>query len=77
MLGQIQNNLEIFNSSRDKIDFFLCPQDWLSKEFAGMNATLSTVDVARAWLTQMGDAARAMGLTVQYCMANPRHAMQS
>nr|KAG5688829.1 hypothetical protein BaRGS_017061 [Batillaria attramentaria] len=51
--------------------------DWLNREFADMNATLSTVDVARTWLLQMGEAARATGLTIQYCMSNPRHAMQS
>ena len=52
-------------------------QDWLDREFRGMNATLSTVDVAKTWLLQMGQAARANGLTIQYCMSNPRHAMQS
>ncbi|KAK7471362.1 hypothetical protein BaRGS_00036000 [Batillaria attramentaria] len=55
----------------------LYEQDWLNREFADMNATLSTVDVARTWLLQMGEAARATGLTIQYCMSNPRHAMQS
>ena len=42
-----------------------------------MNATLSTVDVAKTWLLQMGQAARANGLTIQYCTSSPRHAMQS
>ena len=42
-----------------------------------MNATLSTVDVAKTWLLQMGQAARANGLTILYCMSSPRHAMQS
>ncbi|KAK7098686.1 uncharacterized protein [Littorina saxatilis] len=52
-------------------------QDFLDQEFYTMNATQSTVDVAKTWLMQMGQAARATGLTIQYCMSNPRHAMQS
>ena len=31
----------------------------------------------REWLLQMGRAAEKNNLTVQYCMAYPRHAMQS
>ena len=52
-------------------------QDWLALEFSGMNATLSTVDVAKTWLLQMGQAACANGLTILYCMASPRYLMQS
>ncbi|XP_025087035.1 uncharacterized protein LOC112559815 isoform X2 [Pomacea canaliculata] len=52
-------------------------QDWLNREFAGLNATLTSVDVARTWLMQMGEAARAVDLTIQYCLSYPRHALQT
>jgi hypothetical protein len=33
--------------------------------------------MARAWLMQMGEAAEKNNITIQYCMAYPRHALQS
>ena len=35
------------------------------------------VSVGRTWLLQMGRAARHHGITIQYCMDYPRHALQS
>ncbi|PVD33232.1 hypothetical protein C0Q70_04483 [Pomacea canaliculata] len=52
-------------------------QDWLDREFTGVHAALTSVDVARTWLMQMGEAARAVDLTIQYCMSYPRHALQT
>ena len=42
-----------------------------------MTATVSDVSLGRLWLRQMGQAAENNGLTVQYCMAPSRHALQS
>ena len=47
-------------------------QDWLYTEYVGLNYTLSNATAASTWLTQMGEAAAAAKLTMQFCMAWPR-----
>eukprot|EP00935_MAST-01C_sp_MAST-1C-sp1_P000138 g138.t1 len=52
-------------------------QDWLFTEYVGTNATLQSATLPRQWLMQMGEAAEAAGLFIQYCMLWPRFALQS
>lgn len=52
-------------------------QDWLNVEFSGLKAFLHDLDLGAKWLTQMAEAAEESGIYIQYCMSNPRHAMQS
>ena len=52
-------------------------QDWLYNEFNGVPMLTRNATMARTWLMQMGEAAQKNGLTIQYCMAYPRHALQS
>ncbi|XP_055954459.1 uncharacterized protein LOC126814885 [Patella vulgata] len=52
-------------------------QDWLNDEFFGMKALTTDINNAKVWLTLMGKSARKNGITIQYCMSNCRHAMQS
>ncbi|CAH1277104.1 Hypp9481 [Branchiostoma lanceolatum] len=52
-------------------------QDWLDVEFKGLKATLSSTSLGKQWLMQFGQAASSHDLNIQYCMANPRHALQS
>eukprot|EP00040_Diaphanoeca_grandis_P001423 m.18491 g.18491 ORF g.18491 m.18491 type:complete len:900 (-) comp12048_c0_seq1:37-2736(-) len=52
-------------------------QDWMFTEFVGTNKTLADPELARTWLLQMGSAATAEDLTIQYCMLWPRMALQS
>ncbi|ESO98847.1 hypothetical protein LOTGIDRAFT_158797 [Lottia gigantea] len=66
----------LFDSSK-KWGLTLYEQDWLDNEFAGVKALLTQIDLGRTWLMQMGRAAQENGITIQYCMSNPRHIMQS
>ncbi|QDZ24382.1 hypothetical protein A3770_13p69000 [Chloropicon primus] len=52
-------------------------QDWLWPQFLGMTKLLEDASLGRAWLLQMGAAASAHNVNIQYCMAFPRHALQS
>jgi len=52
-------------------------QDWLHNEFENLQAMLQSATLGRQWLLQMGEAAASVGLTIQYCMAYPRHYLQS
>lgn len=52
-------------------------QDWLNDQFNNMNATTNNVYVARDWLMQMGEGALRNGMTIQYCMSECRHILQS
>jgi hypothetical protein len=57
--------------------FLLCSyeQDWLWTQFLGMQTTTRTVNAAGDFLTQMAAAAEAWNVSIQYCMALPRHAL--
>jgi hypothetical protein len=52
-------------------------QDWLNVQMQGMNYLLQSVDTAQTWLVQMGQAAKANGVPMQWCMSYPRHILQS
>jgi len=52
-------------------------QDWLWPQFLGTTELLEDANLGSAWLLQMGAAASAHGLGIQYCMPFPRHLMQS
>ena len=52
-------------------------QDWLYVQTRGMDATRQSATLARDWLLQMGNAAAAHGIRIQYCMPYPRHLLQS
>ena len=51
--------------------------DWMYNQFAGMNATLWNATLSNAWLATLGDAARATGVTLTYCMAWSRMLLAS
>jgi hypothetical protein len=55
----------------------LYEQDWLVTTYMTMDATQNNVTNARNWLLNMGNAAKALGLTIQYCMPLPLHELQS
>ena len=42
-----------------------------------MEETVSDIYIGRDWLRQMGNGARKNGMTIQYCMSQARHMLQS
>ncbi|XP_061187986.1 uncharacterized protein LOC133196052 [Saccostrea echinata] len=52
-------------------------QDWLNVQFNRITALKTNLTLGEMWLTQMNIAAKANNVVIQYCMANPRHALQS
>ncbi|XP_059154794.1 uncharacterized protein LOC131940186 isoform X2 [Physella acuta] len=56
---------------------FVYEQDWLNIQVLFTDSLQSNLTLGRLWLTQMGSAADRHGLKIQYCMAMPRHALQS
>lgn len=52
-------------------------QDWLRQQFVGLPSLLHNLTLGEQWLTQMAEAAEEVGITIQYCTASPRHALQS
>jgi hypothetical protein len=55
----------------------LYEQDWLVTVYRGMTVTRATVDAASTWLAAMAQSADSLRLTLQYCMALPRHMLES
>ena len=52
-------------------------QDWMYNEFDNTPLLHESATQARTWLMQMGEGASKSNVNIQYCMPNPRHAMQS
>lgn len=52
-------------------------QDFLNYQTERIFQLHADVKLGRLWLKQMADAASSNGLTLQYCMALPRHLLQS
>lgn len=52
-------------------------QDWLYSLSEGVDLLYTNVTAGRHWLLQMGAGAETAGVSVQYCMPFPRHALQS
>ncbi|XP_048777200.2 uncharacterized protein LOC125681238 isoform X4 [Ostrea edulis] len=52
-------------------------QDWLNVQLDKLTALKTNLTLGEVWLTQMNKAAKANNVYIQYCMANPRHALQS
>jgi hypothetical protein len=51
-------------------------QDWLSVIYRHSGELSAHPDAGEAFMDEMADAASARGLTLQYCMALPRHFLQ-
>ncbi|KAK3085506.1 hypothetical protein FSP39_004325 [Pinctada imbricata] len=60
-----------------KWGLILYEQDWLNVQVLHLSALQEDISLGTRWLTQMGTAAEQLGLTIQYCMSLPRHALQS
>lgn len=52
-------------------------QDWLNIQTIGTIALQTDLNLGERWLTQMDSAAQKSNISIQYCMALPRHGLQS
>ena len=52
-------------------------QDFLTKQYESCAPLRSELGAARRWLGAMADGAERQNVTIQYCMALPRHILQS
>jgi hypothetical protein len=52
-------------------------QDWLNEIYRNSPELSSTTDAAEAFMSNMARATQAKGLSIQYCMAQPRHFLES
>ena len=52
-------------------------QDWMMDQYLLMNATQESATLARDWLINMGEAADAHDLNIQYCLTLTRCGMQA
>jgi hypothetical protein len=68
-----------FLRARIACNNFVCSyeQDWLWTQFMGMQATTRTARAADDFLSQMDAAAAVWNVSIQYCMALPRHALSA
>lgn len=67
----------IFRRAATGLGMVTYEQDFLSKQYEGCRALQQTPGAGRLWLKAMSDAADSENVTVQYCMALPRHLLQS
>lgn len=67
----------LLTSSQKEWGLSTYEQDWLFNELQGVDALLTDATLGRQWLLQMDAGAAAAGVTIQLCMAFPRHALQT
>ena len=67
----------LLSTSRTHWNLWTYEQDWLLTESGRLQELQIDLNLGQTWLGQMGEAAKEQGLTIQYCMAWPRHVMQS
>eukprot|EP00039_Didymoeca_costata_P014439 m.233429 g.233429 ORF g.233429 m.233429 type:complete len:870 (-) comp16027_c0_seq1:181-2790(-) len=56
---------------------FVYEQDWMNKLTGSNEAVLNSTTHGRQWLMAMGDAALSLNMTIQYCMEEMPHLLQS
>ena len=52
-------------------------QDFLTRTFASIPALHANVSLAKKWLSYMNDAAKDLNVSIQYCMTQPQHLLQT
>ena len=52
-------------------------QDFLTRTFASIPALASNISLAKTWLAYMNDAAKDLNVSIQYCMTQPQHLLQT
>ena len=52
-------------------------KDWLNSQVNNFAPLHSSLELGRRWLGEMGAAASRAAMTIQYCMAQPRHLLAS
>ena len=67
----------LLSTSRDQWNLWTYEQDWLLTESGRLKELQMDLNLGQTWLGQMGEAAKEEGLTIQYCMAWPRHVLQA
>ena len=67
----------IFRRAKAGLQMFTYEQDFLAHSYESVQALQTTVGAGKAWLAGMAEAAEAENITLQYCMALPRHILQS
>ncbi|KAH9490740.1 hypothetical protein Btru_035382 [Bulinus truncatus] len=67
----------LFARARNNWGLIVYEQDWLNVQLLSTPNLTNSLTNGRDWLLNMGAAAAANGLKLQYCMSLPRHALQS
>lgn len=52
-------------------------KDWLNHQTLDYTPLMTNITLGKTWLKQMGNAALAHNITLQYCMSLSRHVLQS
>ena len=67
----------IFSRNKAGLSMITYEQDFLAKAYESCSPLQKQLGLAKAWLGAMSSAAEKINVTIQYCMALPRHILQS
>eukprot|EP01047_Picozoa_sp_COSAG01_P027782 COSAG01_NODE_1845_length_9070_cov_16.651806_1_plen_809_part_00 len=67
----------IFSRAKAGLQMATYEQDFLAKQYESCAPLQSEPGAGKSWLAAMAQAAEATNVTIQYCMALPRHILQS
>ena len=66
----------IFQRAKIGLGMATYEQDFLSRQYESCSALQSELGAGKRWLSAMAEAAESTNITLQYCMALPRHILQ-
>ena len=69
--------IDLLKGAADDWGLIMYEQDWLHVQTEKFHPLLNDIDLGRQWLMSMAEGAEKAGITIQYCSAFPRHALQA
>ena len=67
----------LFTRAKMGLNLATYEQDFLTRQYESCSILHTQYGMAKAWLSAMASAADTTNITIQYCMALPRHILQS
>ena len=67
----------IYSRAKQGLNMQTYEQDFLARQYDSCTILQEEMGAAKAWLAAMAAGAESENVTVQYCMALPRHILQS
>lgn len=76
-LGNDSFWIDLLSEASHSWGLIMYEQDWMHAQTARFLPLITDINLGRQWLISMGQGAEKAQITIQYCSAYPRHALQA